>query len=82
MRKYAIVQSKDKVKKIMIYEADQEVYLFTYETIEDLPCCQDYWFETLVEAEDYCKEVFGEVEWIRIEDPREGDQQDLIGVIL
>ncbi|AZH30495.1 hypothetical protein [Paenibacillus sp. M-152] len=78
MREYAFVDLKDEVKKVMVYEVDQEVYVFTYTTVEDLPCTQDYWFETLIEAEEYCEDRFGRLEWIQIEDPRQGDFQDLI----
>ncbi|MFD2699563.1 hypothetical protein ACFSVM_03720 [Paenibacillus shunpengii] len=78
MRKYAFVDIEDEVKKVMMYEADQEVYVFTYKTVEDLPCTQDYWFETLIEAEEYCEDRFGSLEWIQIKDPSQGESHDLI----
>ncbi len=78
MRKYAFVSSKDEVKKVMIYEVEQDIYVFTYETLEDVPCTKDYWFETLFEAEKYCENRFARLEWIMIEDPRHGESQDLI----
>ncbi|WP_037290948.1 hypothetical protein [Saccharibacillus sacchari] len=54
MRKYAFVDPKDEVKKVMIYEVEPDIYVFIYETLEDVPCTKDYWFETLMEAEEYC----------------------------
>ncbi|GAK40921.1 hypothetical protein PUW24_14395 [Paenibacillus urinalis] len=80
MRKYAFVDIEDEgeVKKVMVYEADQVVYVFTYITVENLPCTQDFWFETLIEAEEYCEDRFGVLEWIQIEDPRQEDPHDLI----
>ena len=78
MRRYAFVDPKDEVKKVMIYEVEQDIYVFTYGTLEDVPCTKDYWFETLMEAEEYCEDRFGRLEWIQIEDPRQGESQDLI----
>lgn len=62
----------------MIFQIKEEVYLFTYNTVEDLPCTKDFWFENLAEAEDYCDEKFGELEWIEIKDPKQGEQHDII----
>lgn len=81
MRKYAFVQSPNNIQKIMIYETEQEVYLFTYQTREDESASADYWFETLEEAEDYSDELFEKIDWIRIEDPEEGSPHDLINPI-
>ncbi len=78
MRKYAFVDPKDEVKKVMIYEVEQDIYVFTYQTLADVPCTKDYWFETLSEAEEYCENRFGRMKWIQIEDPRIGEPQDLI----
>jgi len=80
VRKYAFITDQSKIQKVMIYENDQDVYLFTYDTKEDLPCIHDYWFDNLEEAEEYCSVLFGDgvLEWIDVEDPGQEEAHDLI----
>ncbi|WP_139995517.1 hypothetical protein [Paenibacillus paridis] len=81
MRKYLVLEERvNKIKKVMIYETDEEAYVFLYDTHEDKPCFADYWFESVEDAEDYCEAHINvkEKNWLVIDDPKAGCQHDLI----
>lgn len=60
MRKYCILKEPvDEIKKVMIYEMKDGVFVFLYNTDEDAACFADYWFATLKEAEEECSESYG-----------------------
>lgn len=68
------------IKRLMIYESGEGVYLFLYIIEEDGGCSSDLWFETVADAlaaakDDY--EVSPE-EWVEIPDPLEHCQHDWI----
>jgi hypothetical protein len=80
MRKYVVLpKPTDNVRKLMIYETTDGVYVFLYDTVKDAPCFADMFFETLEEAEEYCQEYGVEKEnWTIVADPLEGCSHDLI----
>lgn len=83
MRKYALTvpSTSHEIKKVIIYETeDNGVYLFVYQTQQDEPSNNDYWFEHLEDAERFSEEHFQTLEeyWVQIEDPVDGCQHDLI----
>ena len=80
MRKHAFVDKDDYIKKVMIYQDNEGVYIFQYDTIDDTHCNWDLWFPSIDEAQSFCeKEYFiGEKNWIIIDDPKEGCFHDII----
>ncbi|MBW7454032.1 hypothetical protein ACFOLF_20835 [Paenibacillus sepulcri] len=83
MRKYAfpIPSANHKIQKVMIYETTKNgVYLYLYLTQKDLPSHNDFWFDDLQDAENFSKASFhtDDSDWIMIDDPNEGCQDDLI----
>jgi len=81
MRKIADVQApKENIVRAMIYDDGTGVYLFLYDRQQDGPCCADYWFESVTDAEAVCADDFGinRSDWQEIPDPRPGCQHDWI----
>ncbi|WP_152393332.1 hypothetical protein [Paenibacillus guangzhouensis] len=83
MRKYAFTRPSPShvVPKVMIYETQSNgVYVFLYKSKDDIPSHNDFWFDELIDAENFCKQYFdiNNNDWIQIEDPQEGFQHDLI----
>lgn len=81
MRKYAILKIPvNNIKKIMIYECDEGVYVFKFDTINDAPSIGDNWFDNLEDAEELCKTKYNikDEEWIIVNDPTEYCQHDII----
>jgi len=68
------------IKRLMIHDCDEGVYLFEYDIIDDGSSLGDCWFENLDMAFDSCKEDYGvdRDEWEQIPDPLEHCQQDWI----
>lgn len=43
MRKYQLLEEPtNSIKKVMLYETSEGVYIFLYDTHEDKPCFADY----------------------------------------
>lgn len=80
MRKVIFKDINDKTKKLMIYQAKREVFLFVYNSLEDTSCNWDYWFATLEEADECCQEEYNIApeEWITIAEPHQHCQHDII----
>lgn len=83
MRRYAFIKDSNintNIKKVMIYECYEWIYVFVYDTIEDKSCNWDYWFEITEEALLFCKESFWitDEDWINIEDPKDWCYHDII----
>lgn len=83
MRKYAFPKpsTDHKIQKVMINETKNNgVYLFLYLTQKDLPSHNDLWFNALQDAEKFSKAYFhtNDSDWIMIDDPSEGCQDDII----
>ncbi|WP_229696063.1 hypothetical protein [Paenibacillus albidus] len=78
---YALLKEHvDNVRKLMIYDNENGVYVFLYYTQEDKSGFADLWFETIDEAVDYCIEKYKVIQdqWVIIKDPKEGQQHDII----
>ncbi|RXZ77433.1 hypothetical protein EBB07_31205 [Paenibacillaceae bacterium] len=83
MRKYAFTRPNHShiIPKVMIFETHHSgTYVFLYASKDDVPSHNDFWFDDLKDAEDYCKQYFdiSTNDWIQIEDPLEVCQHDLI----
>ncbi len=80
MRKYALLKEQmSNICKVMIFDTTHETYVFLYDTLEDTACFADYSFESIEEAEEYCKELgVNNKDWCYIDDPLEGCQDDTI----
>lgn len=80
MRKYCFFKDPvDGIQKIMMHQEDNSIYLFLYDTAGDKPCVSDLFFDSLIDAESFIVEEFGnELNWILIDDPLPGCQQDFI----
>jgi len=85
VRKYAILIEaisidSDLVKRIIMYETDQDgVYVFLSSSVDDVGCDADLWFEDVESADDYCVDYgVSQEDWIEIENPMHDCQHDFI----
>lgn len=59
MRKYSILKEPvNDIKKVMIYEMDDGVYVFLYNTVMDVSGFAHNWYKTLEDAEEVCSENY------------------------
>ncbi len=80
MRKVCFIENND-IKKVILFSAQaDEVYVFCYDTWQDAASIGDYLYETLEDAEEYCRVEYNikPSDWIDIADPQQGCQQDFI----
>lgn len=80
MRKVAFISGHSSIKKVMLYECVDGVYVFGYDCLQDTGCISDYLQDTLEAAEEFCKNKY-EVDshdWIMIADPLDDCQDDFI----
>jgi hypothetical protein len=79
MRKVAFIDDTI-TPKLMIYQSSSETLLFGYDSLADVPCVWDEWYEILEEADERAAETFGvsTEEWIEISNPCPTCQHDLI----
>jgi len=75
-----IKQQGSEIKRLMIYDSEDGVYLFEYATEEDSSALCDYLFEKVGDAIDSCYEDYGveKSDWKLIPDPLENCQHDWI----
>lgn len=80
MRFITKVTGHSEIKRLMIHDSDDGVYLFLYEVEEDASCSEDLWFETLEDAMEAAKNDYGVYpsDWNEIPDPPKHCQQDWI----
>jgi biofilm protein TabA len=81
MRKIAKVDMPDgPVRRLMIYQCEEGVYLFAYLTDEDGCCDTDELYATVEEAENAVRHRYrvAPESWQRIDDPSPGAQHDWI----
>lgn len=80
MRHIAKVQGHTDVKRLMIHECDDGVFLFLFEIEDDGACSFDLWFECLEDALKIAEDTYGVKwdQWQQIPDPPEYCQQDWI----
>ncbi len=80
MRKVAYTDSHPDVLKLMIYDSDDEVYLFGYDDLADTSCIWDEWFTSVDEAEERAADKYNVdlSDWIEIANPCATCKHDLI----
>ena len=80
MRKVAFTSGQDSVKKVMLYECSDGVYVFGYDCLQDTASISDYLQDTVEDAEDFCKNEYNidSSNWILITDPIDNCQHDFI----
>lgn len=84
MRKVATVKTNDTlVKRVIVYESEHGVYIFTYASLEDGPAMGDEWCESVAQADALCWRDFGisAADWEYIDDPAAGCQHDWIAPV-
>jgi biofilm protein TabA len=72
--------NNSKIKRLMIHDSEDGVYLFEYDSLDDGSSLGDHWFEDLKMAFESCSEDYGvdRDAWEEIPDPLEHCQQDWI----
>lgn len=80
MRKVAFTTGNDSVKKVMLYECSNGVYVFGYDCLQDTSSISDYLQDTVEDAENFCKDEYNinSNNWILIADPLDNCQHDFI----
>lgn len=80
MRKVAFTSGQDSVKKVMLYDCSDGVYVFGYDCLQDTASISDYLQDTLEDAEDFCRGEYNldSNNWILIADPLDNCQHDFI----
>ena len=83
MRKISKVQNNEQIKRLLLDQTENGVFLFLYDRQEDSPCKFDLWFETLEDLYRDCQNSFEiqEYDWIEIPDVPEGCHQDWIASV-
>ena len=83
MRFISKVTGHSEVRRLMIHDCREGVYLFIFEIEEDGGCSADLCFETINEAMDTAKYNYGVCpsDWKEIPDPLEHCQQDWIAPV-
>ncbi len=81
MRKIALVKNKEvDIKRVMLYQDEDGIYLFGYDKLEDCGGLWDQWYETIEEVYKVCEEEYGIQfqDWVLIDDPLKDCQHDWI----
>jgi len=80
MRNVAFTSGQDTIRKVMLYECSDGVYVFGYDCLQDTSSISDYLQDTVEDAEDFCKDEYNidSSNWIVIADPLENCQHDFI----
>jgi biofilm protein TabA len=80
MRKVAFTSGQDSIKKVMLYDCSDGVYVFGYDCLQDTSSISDYLQDTVEDAEGFCKEEYNIMSsnWILIDDPLDNCQHDFI----
>ncbi|MBQ6375031.1 MAG: hypothetical protein IJJ45_11185 [Clostridia bacterium] len=82
MRKYAWLRKPCKldehtyIYKIMLYEAEDGIYLFEYASPDAIQCASDRCYDSLEELHDDWDERIDERGWIELDDPMPDCQHD------
>lgn len=58
MRKIAFTTGHDNVKKVMLFECSDGVYVFGYDCLQDKASSSDYLQDTVEDAEDFCRNEY------------------------
>lgn len=82
MRRYAylseslIYNDHDSIAKIMLYEAEEGIYLFEYSSPDAIVCAHDRLYGSLDDLYDEWNDLIDERGWIEIDDPMPYCQHD------
>ena len=82
MRKYAYLKEPLKrdagncIYKIMLFETEEGVYLFEYDSLNAVQCCSDRCYDSLADLYDDWNDLIDENDWIEMEDPLPDCQHD------
>ena len=71
MRKHcAFKKPIGEIRRLMLFACENGVYLYLFDSFEDVESCEDIWFDTLYDAQDYCDKNYGvsESDWEEIEE--------------
>ena len=84
MRKFANVKSDESLtKRIIVYETNTGTYVFPCATLEDGSATGDYWFENLIQADEFYLDYYSinDDDWQLANDPQEGCQHDWLAPV-
>lgn len=78
MRKVAFTTDHDNIKKVLLYECSDGVYVFGYDCLHDTAFILDYRQDTVEDAEKFCKDEYNidSNNWLLIADPLGNCQHD------
>lgn len=81
MRKYAylkepLMQEDRLIYKVMMYEAEEGIYLFAYDRPDAVQCCSDLLYVSMEELLEEWNERIDDRGWTEIEDPLPDSQAD------
>ncbi|MCR5845481.1 MAG: hypothetical protein K6G78_02800 [bacterium] len=82
MRKYAYLKEPlergggDRVFKVMLYKAEEGVYLFEYSNLDAVRCSADFLYDSLDDLHEEWDELIDERGWIDLDDPLPDCQHD------
>ena len=80
MRKIAFTSGTNIVRKVMLYDTSDGVYIFGYDCLQDTASAWDYLQDTIGDAEVFCRDEYNldSKSWISIADPLDNCQDDFI----
>jgi hypothetical protein len=80
MRKVAFIEGPGRVRKVMLYECSEGVYVFCCDCLQDASSISDQLLDTIKGVEDFCADKYNiQIDhWISIPDPLDGCQHDFI----
>ncbi len=78
-----IPNPQNDLKRLMLYDSPEGIYLFGYNSTEDCSAAWDEWYEDSTQAKATAAEEYGVVDsaWKQIADPLPGCQQDFIAPV-
>ncbi len=82
MRKFAYLKEplkrdeRNSTVKIMVYEAEEAIYLFEYSSFDAVQCTFDCCYDSLEDVYEDWNALIDERGWTEIEDPLPGCQHD------
>lgn len=82
MRQYAYLkeplkrQDDHDVWKIMLYETNEGIYLFTYDSLDAQQCASDVLYAALEDVHEAWDALLDDRGWITLDDPLPGCQHD------
>jgi biofilm protein TabA len=80
MRKVAFTTGHESIRKVMLYECSDGVYVFRYDCLQDTSSISDYLQDTVEDAKEFCEDEYNirSNDWIIISEPLDDCQHDFI----